>query len=78
MVEDSEELDYALSKKTVTPTISYLFTVNDNTLKLDKEIKKYFTLTLQNFFFIYKKERPDIQITVMFLITRVIEPDKNN
>ena len=52
--------------------------MNDNIRKLDKEIKKIFHTYTTKSLFLCKRERPDIETTVTFLTTRVIEPDKNN
>ena len=73
-----KELEYVLPKKTATPAINHLFKMNNNIHKLDKEIKTIFHIYITKSLFLYKRERPNIQTTVIFLITRVIEPDENN
>ena len=78
IVENFEELDYVLPKKTATPAAIHLFKMNDDVRKLNKEIKKIFHTYTAKSLFLCKRERPDIQTTVAFLITRVVEPDENN
>ena len=58
-----------------TPAASHLFDVNEKQEKLDHEKKQLFHTFVAKLLFVSKRGRPDIQVAIAFLSTRVIEPD---
>ena len=70
------EIDY---KKTVnSPAATYLFEVNENQTQLDDERKKLFHQITAKLLFVSKCGRPDIQVAMSFLTTRVTKPDEDD
>jgi hypothetical protein len=59
----------------ITPAAGYLFKVNTDTTKLDKEKAEFFHSTTARLLFLSKRGRPDIQTAIAFLCTRVSSPD---
>ena len=63
---------------TVTPTASNLFTVRKDAKKLDDEqVEIYHHITAQ-LLYLCQHARPNLQPTVAFLTTRVMQPDVND
>eukprot|EP00957_Ditylum_brightwellii_P038639 2920654-Ditylum_brightwellii.AAC.1 len=61
-----------------SPTADHLFQVNEEEIKLcDKKAQQYHT-TVTRMLFVCKRARPDIQPTIVFLTTRIREPDEDN
>ena len=63
---------------TVTQAASHLFTVNDECDKLAEETAQRFHTIVAKLLFVCKRSRPDIQVAVAFLTTRVISPDEDD
>ena len=63
----------------VTPAADHLFTVDTETgTKIDAGLKVIFHTNIAKLMFLSKRTRPDVQIPVAFLCTRVKEPDRDN
>ena len=60
--------------KSKTPANEKLFKVNDRSNKLSKEKAELFHTMVAKGLFLSKRSRPDIQMTIAFLCTRVREP----
>ena len=57
-----------------TPANEKLFKVNDKSNKLSKDEAEVFHTMVAKGLFLSKRSRPDIQMTIAFLCTRVREP----
>ena len=66
------------SKTANTPAATHLFEVKDNQTKLDKKMKQIFHTYVAKMLFVSKRGRPDIQVAIAFLSTRVTEPDTDD
>ena len=67
------------SKTVTTPAAVYLFEVNEEQTKLDDEQRKIFhTFLVAKLLFVCKRGRPDIQVPIAFLSTRVTSPDNDD
>ena len=64
--------------KPTTPAATHLFEVNPDQDKLDTATKQIFHTNVAKLLFVSKRGRPDIQVAIAFLSTRVIEPDKDD
>ena len=58
----------------VTPASDDLFTVDESSPKLNDEMSDYFHRVTARFLFAAKRARPDIQVAVAYLCTRVKYP----
>ena len=58
-----------------TPAAIHLFDVNKKQEKLDNAKKQLFHTYVAKLLFVSKRGRPDIQVAIAFLSTRVTEPD---
>jgi hypothetical protein len=76
ITESPEEL--TSGTPTTSPAASYLFDVNDAAPKLDEERKEIFHHLVAKLLYLGKRARPDIQLAVAFLTTRVISPDEDD
>ena len=65
-------------KKPSTPATEWLFKVNPNGKKLDKNMRETFHTCVAKCSFTTKRMRADIQVAVAFLCTRVREPDQDD
>ena len=76
----TEEFPHAEEVKNMkivkTPSAEYLFMVNTNTTKMDADKAYVFHTTIDKSSFLLKREIPDIQLTVLFLCTRVKRLDE--
>ena len=63
-----------LNGKSKTPANEKLFKVNEKSQKLTKEKAELFHTMVAKGLFLSKRSRPDIQMTIAFLCTRVREP----
>ena len=63
-----------LSGKSKTPANEKLFKVNEKSQKLKKEKAELFHTMVAKGLFLSKRSRPDIQMTIAFLCTRVRDP----
>ena len=61
-----------------SPAADHLFTVNDTRRKLTREQSEMFHHNIAKLLFLCKWARPDIQMAVAFLMTRVVVPDEDN
>ena len=69
-----EEYPEELKGKSMTPANEKLFKVNESSTRLEKEKAEVFHTTVAKGLFLSKRARPDIQIAIAFLCTRVKEP----
>ena len=69
-----EECPGELKAKSMTPANEKLFRVNESSPKISKEKAESFHTMVAKALFLSKRARPDIQIAVAFLCTRVREP----
>ena len=61
-----------------TPAGSNIFKTDDEAEKLSEEETDQFHRNVAKLLFLSKRERPDLQTTVVFLCTQVQYPDVNN
>lgn len=61
-----------------TPATSHLFEINDNPVKLEQDKAALYHHIVAKALFLCKRARPDIQLAVGFLCTRVKSPDKDD
>ena len=76
--EAMEELDIEYGRKVTMPAANHLFDVNEHQVKLGEDQKKLFHRITAKLFFVSKRGRPDIQVAVSFLTTRVTQPDEDD
>ena len=67
-----------MMKSIKTPAGNHLFKVDDACKKLCNRDKIIFHRLFTNIFFLVNSARPDIQPTIVFLVTRVRNPDKDD
>ena len=60
------------------PAVTYLVNMNKKGKKLDRECQEIFHATMAKALFLSCRSRPDIKCTVLFLCTRVKEPDEDD
>ena len=74
------EFDYKdeLKTKATTPATNYIFKVNNQCNKLSKEKSEIFHTYVAKGLFLCKRARPDIQLAIAFLCTRVKQPDEDD
>ena len=60
------------------PAASHLFDVNDKGKLLVEDLAREFHTTVAKLLFLCKRARPDIQVPVAFLTTRVREPQMDD
>ena len=73
-----EEAPAEFSQEVKTCAASHLFNVNEECPKLDKERKDIFHHLVAKCMFLCKRARPDIQLPVAFLATRVQDPNEDD
>jgi Reverse transcriptase (RNA-dependent DNA polymerase) len=73
-------LDFPDESKTITatPAAMHLFEINDDAKKIKEEDAIIFHNLVARGLFLCKRARPDIQLTVAFLTTRVSQPDTDD
>ena len=76
--EAMEELDMEYGRKVTTPAANHLFDVNKHQFKLDEDRKKLFHRITAKLLLVSKRGRPDIQVALSFLTTRVTQPDEDD
>ena len=59
----------------VQPARKYLFTVNEDAIKLDTKTADLFHHYTAQPLFLSKRARPDLQTAIAFLCTRIMAPD---
>ena len=59
------------------PVENHLFDVNNSATFLSEEYISLFHTIFYKLLFTYKRARPDIQMTIAFLITRISAPDED-
>ena len=72
-----EEFPEEVTGSAVTPATEVLFKVNKDSTKLSKECAQQYHTAVAKALFLCKRARPDIQVAVVFLTMRVMEPDKD-
>ena len=73
--ETPEDLTKGVS---TTPAANHLFTTRDNAQPLSKDDAEMFHHLTAKLLYLGKRARPDLQLTVSFLATRVQSPDIDN
>jgi Reverse transcriptase (RNA-dependent DNA polymerase) len=73
-----EDIPADMNGEAATPAASHLFDIDENAMKLDNETSKMFHHNTAKLLFLSKRARPDIQIAVAFLTTRVKLPDTDD
>ena len=64
--------------ESVTPAVHYLFDIAEDVTKLSQPDADIFHHFLAQLIYISKRARPDIQISVSFLCTRLRGPDTDD
>jgi hypothetical protein len=72
-----DELPKDMAGEAATPAANHIFTINDPIL-LDEDTSDMFHHHTAKLLFLSKRARPDIQMTVAFLTTRVQAPDEDD
>ena len=73
-----DDLPNKYQGRAITLSANHIFEVNKTMRKLsDKDAQSFHTI-VTNLFLLYKRARPDILTGVVFLKTRVREPDKDD
>ena len=67
-----------ISGGAATPAASHLFDVDADGVKLVEQLARVFHTTTAKLLFLCKRARPDIQVPIAFLTTRVKEPDEDD
>ena len=70
-----EYYDSNVDENTVTPAAHYLFHVNEDAEKLNKQMSEVFHTTTAKLLYIMQRARPDIETAVSFLMKRVSKSD---
>ena len=78
LLEAIDEFKINYSKKASTPAAIHLFEVNDNKPMLPKDKQLIFHRTTAKLLFVSKRGRPDIQVAVAFLTTRVTKSNEDD
>ena len=78
MIEDFEYKSEISGKKATTPAAEHIFEVNDKASKLDKHQAEVFHTYVAKALFASMRARPDILLAVIFLCTRVKNPDEDD
>ena len=69
------ELPEDMEGVATTPAAEHLFKVNDTPTYLSEEEAMFFHHNMAKLLFLCKRARPDIQTAIVFLSTRVKQPD---
>jgi hypothetical protein len=72
------DLPVKMDGEAPTPAANHLFTVDDDQTKVDKEKAQFFHTYVAKTLFLCKRARPDLQIAVAFLCTRVKSCNEDN
>ena len=75
ITETPEEL---LKGGAITPAANHLFEVDQNGTKLDEKHTETFHHLVAKLLYLSKRARPDIQLSIAFLSTRVQSPDEDD
>ena len=74
-----EDLPPGFAKgEAATPAADHLFSVSDSGVLISSELAKLFHQITAKLLFLAKRARPDIQLPVAFLCTRVQQPDEDD
>ena len=76
--EAIKEFPKDCSRRISTPAATHLFDINPSQTKLEDERKTVFHRLVAKLLFVSKRGRPDIQVAIAFLTTRVTEPDEDD
>jgi hypothetical protein len=72
------DFNYEIKKSAKTPAADHLFKINNNCKKLNKTMAEDFHTFVAKGLFVCKRARPDIQTAIVFLTTRVTNPDEDD
>jgi hypothetical protein len=70
--------DDLMKGTSTTPAASHLFAVNPDCEKLDSDTSTMYHLLTAKLLYLSKRTRPDLQLAVSFLSTRVLAPDADD
>ena len=73
-----DEFQEEIKGTAATPAQEHLFSVDESDKKLDKDHSAWFHTAVANGLFACKRARPDIQLAIAFLSTRVKEPAQDD
>jgi len=73
-----DEAPPEMTGEAVTPAGKHLFEINSKPAPLEGEMAELFHSITAKLLFLAKRGRPDIQVAVAFLTTRVKGPDKDD
>jgi hypothetical protein len=73
-----DEAPGSMNGVSVTPAASNLFTVRTDAPKLDDADSETYHRLTAKLLYLCKRARPDLQTTVAFLTTRVVQPDTDD
>eukprot|EP00980_Cylindrotheca_fusiformis_P026811 scaffold17566_cov108-Cylindrotheca_fusiformis.AAC.1 len=66
------------SRRAVTPAANHLFRVNKNAETLDEDDRKLLHSITAKLLFVLRRARPDIQVAIAFLTSRVTKADRDD
>eukprot|EP00957_Ditylum_brightwellii_P165387 12592430-Ditylum_brightwellii.AAC.1 len=69
------DLPYDFEGEAATPAVNHLFEVDEKAEKLGEKDGEFFHHVVAKLIFLCKRARPDLQMSVAFLSTRVKSPD---
>jgi hypothetical protein len=72
------DFNYQIKKSAKTPAADHLFKINNNCKKLNKTMAEDFHTFVAKGLFVCKQAHPDIQTAIVFLTTRVTDPDEDD
>ena len=78
IILNTDEFPEDCSKSVTTPAATHLFEVDNNQEKLNTLMKQIFHTYVAKLLFVSKRGRPDIQVAIAFLSTRVTIPDTDD
>ena len=78
ITEAIDKFPEEMTKTIKTPAVNHLFKVDDTCVKLCKRDKTIFHRLVSKLLFLSKRTRPNIHPTIVFLMTRVRNPDEDD
>eukprot|EP00957_Ditylum_brightwellii_P084670 6438372-Ditylum_brightwellii.AAC.1 len=73
-----EDLSNEFDGEAVSPAANHLHDVNKDCIKLSTQLAELFHHNVAKLLFLCKRAPPDIQTAVLFLVTRVKQPDEDD
>lgn len=78
IMEAIEEIGIEIKGKVMSPAAEFLFVVNEESDKLEKERAELFHRIVAKLLFVSTRGRPDIQLTISYLCTRTMKSDEDD